>query len=57
MFGWIAAKIAANWGRKDADPPYPNVRAWTIRALLANLISMFFALVGGWLIVATGANP
>jgi len=56
MFGWIAAKIAANWGRKDTggDKPYTNDRAWTIRALLANLISMFFALVGGWIIVSVG---
>jgi hypothetical protein len=54
MFAWSAAKIGANWGRKDAEPAYPNVRAWTIRALLANLISMFFALVGGWIIIGPG---
>ena len=56
MFTWGAAKIAANWGRKDVQPVYPNVRAYTIRALLANLISMLFALIGGWIIVGKGTH-
>ena len=41
----------------DVSPTYQNVRAWTIRALLANLISMCFALVGGWIILIGQAKP
>jgi len=47
MFTWSAAKIAANWGRNTATPFQGQRAAFTIRALLAGLISMLFALFGG----------
>jgi hypothetical protein len=48
MFGWIGAKLAANWSNPRFQP-YPKARAFTIRALLAGLLSMLFALIGGWM--------
>lgn len=43
---WIAAKMAANWMARD---PTDRVRGHRIKALVINLASMSFALVGGWI--------
>ena len=48
MLVWIGLKIAANWGN-PMFKPYPSTRAFTIRALLGGLVSMLFALFGGWI--------
>jgi hypothetical protein len=48
MVAWIGVKMAANWnrpGRGDSS----EVRVWAISALLAGLISMLFAYIGGWI--------
>ena len=46
MMGWLAIKLASNWNRKDME----NVvaaRPFSFSALLAGLISMMFAALGG----------
>jgi hypothetical protein len=55
MFTWIAAKLAANW-KHPKFPPHPKARAFTMRALLAGLLSMMFALIGGWFISGNWAQ-
>ena len=52
MIGWLALKLATNWNHplwKDD----PNIRTWALSALLAGLVSMVFAFVGGR--IANGA--
>jgi len=46
MMGWLAIKLASNWNRKDIES-HANTRAFTFSALLAGLISMLFAALGG----------
>lgn len=46
MVGWLALKMAANWNRKDLDDN-PKARGFALSALLAGLVSMLFATVGG----------
>ena len=48
MMLWIAAKMAAYWG----SPPQriANIGALRLAALLAGVVSMSFALIGGWLV-------
>ena len=51
MMLWLALKLAANWMYEGKDPN-PNARACAFTALLAGLISMLFATLGGY--VASG---
>jgi hypothetical protein len=47
MLGWLGLKMATNWNSpvfKD-----PEMRPFAIRALLAGLVSMLFAFLGGLL--------
>jgi len=46
MMGWLAIKLASNWNRKDMEDVVA-VRAFSFSALLAGLISMMFAALGG----------
>lgn len=51
MLTWLGLKMAANWNHpvwKDT----PQARSVAISALLAGLISMLFALWGGWAVHA-----
>jgi hypothetical protein len=46
MIGWLALKLATNWNHplwKDD----PDIRTWALSALLAGLVSMLFAFMGG----------
>jgi hypothetical protein len=52
MFTWIAAKVAANWGH-ISRLSHPLTTTFTIRALLAGLLSMLAALIGG--VIVRGA--
>jgi hypothetical protein len=52
MMGWLALKLATNWNRKDMEAN-AKARPFAFTALLAGLISMFFAAVGG--MVCSGA--
>jgi hypothetical protein len=53
MVGWLAVKMAANWGR---PPPEGQSRedhvGYAFTALLAGVLSMLFALIGG--LIAAG---
>src|SRR2546428_461340 len=46
MMGWLAIKLAANWNRKDMER-VDAARPFSFTALLAGLISMVFAALGG----------
>lgn len=52
MVTWILVKMATDWhkilgpGQKDGDPMY-GARSLAFGSLLAGMISLFFALVGG----------
>jgi len=48
MVGWLAVKLASNWNRVGATND-PIARAYAFSALLAGLLSMLFACVGGWI--------
>ena len=43
---WLALKLATNWSH-PSFPNSPDARHYAIRALLAGLISMTFAFLGG----------
>lgn len=51
MAGWIALKLAANWSNAKNNATDPTL--WATSALLAGLVSMGFAMVGGLI----AANP
>ena len=51
MMGWLALKLATNWNRKDIENS-PSARPFAFTALLAGLISMMFAALGG--MIASG---
>jgi hypothetical protein len=51
MMGWLALKLASNWNRKDMED-VALARPFSFTALLAGLISMMFAALGG--MVASG---
>jgi hypothetical protein len=51
MMAWLALKLAANWGRPDMDKD-PATHSFSFTALLAGLISMVFAALGG--MIASG---
>ena len=46
MIGWLAIKMATNWNRKDMETVTAS-RPFSFSALLAGLISMLFAVLGG----------
>jgi hypothetical protein len=46
MIGWIALKLATNWNR-DYWKKTPSARLFGFSALLAGLVSMLFAFLGG----------
>src|SRR6476646_4511744 len=46
MMGWLAIKLATNWNRDDMQK-VGAARPFSFTALLAGLISMTFAAVGG----------
>ena len=46
MMGWLAIKLASNWNRKDMEE-VSEARAFSFTALLAGLVSMMFAALGG----------
>ena len=52
MFAWLAVKLATNWNHPHWKDN-PDVRTWAMSAVLAGLVSLFFAYVGG--LVASGA--
>jgi hypothetical protein len=45
MFVWLGLKMASNWNRPEQKDP--TTRASAFASLLAGLVSMMFALVGG----------
>lgn len=46
MVGWLALKLATNWNHPHWKED-PQIRTWAMSALLAGLVSMLFAFVGG----------
>ena len=46
MIGWLAVKMASHWTRPNSEHG-PDSRFLVLSALLAGLVSMFFALIGG----------
>jgi len=51
MMGGLAIKLAANWNRKDMES-IAQARPFTFTALLAGLVSLMFAALGG--MIASG---
>jgi len=49
MVGWLALKLATNWNRKFWDDTY-SARLYGFSALIAGLVSMLFAFLGGLII-------
>jgi hypothetical protein len=47
MLGWMGLKLASNWNRPEQKDPI--IRVYAFCALLAGLLSMLFAFVGGWI--------
>ena len=47
MIVWLATKMTINWDKISHPKDNPEIRSLTLSALLAGLVSMFFALVGG----------
>ena len=47
MIGWLALKLATNWNHPDWKNK-PDTRTYAFSALLGGLVSMLFALLGGW---------
>ncbi len=52
MIGWLALKLATNWNHPDWKDK-PNARTFALSALLAGLVSMLFALLGGLVCAGT----
>lgn len=48
MIGWLALKLATNWNRDDWNNN-PKARPFAFTALLAGLVSMLFAALGGFI--------
>lgn len=46
MMGWLALKLATNWNSKKMEDD-PKARPFAFTALLAGLVSMLFATLGG----------
>jgi hypothetical protein len=56
MIGWIGVKMAAHWGaRQEANEQQAvdSIYAVRISAILAGILSLFFAMVGG--LICAGA--
>lgn len=49
MMAWLALKLASNWNHSDVEG-HPDARAFAISALLAGIVSMLCALLGGLII-------
>jgi len=49
IIAWISIKMATHWNRIDPEK-YPNGRFLVFSGLLAGLVSMFFAMLGGLII-------
>jgi hypothetical protein len=47
MVTWLGPKLLTNWNRFSSQHDEPRVRAFAFSALLAGLLSMLFAFVGG----------
>jgi hypothetical protein len=47
MIGWLALKLATNWNHPDYKDNRSEERAVAFSALVAGLVSMLFALLGG----------
>lgn len=56
MIGWLALKLATNWNHPDWKDK-PNARTFALSALLAGLISMLFAYIGGLLCASKISLP
>lgn len=52
MIGWLALKLATVWNQPELKK-HPNRKAFALSALLAGLISMLFAFIGG--MISAGA--
>jgi hypothetical protein len=50
MFAWLALKLASNWNHASMEDP--DSRTFAMTAVLAGLVSMFFAFIGG--VIARG---
>lgn len=46
MIGWLALKLATNWNRPDYEDKV-KARSFAFSGLVAGLLSMFLALLGG----------
>lgn len=46
MIGWLALKLATVWNQPELKK-HPNRKAFALLALLAGLVSMLFAFLGG----------
>lgn len=49
MMAWLALKLASNWNHRDVEG-HPDARAFALSALLAGVVSMLCALLGGLII-------
>lgn len=50
MMAWLAVKMATNWNRPTPTGGEPrDVRLWSFSGLLGGLVSMLFALLGGFI--------
>jgi len=49
MIAWLAVKLVTNWNRPDSTKSLIQ-KPFAFTALLAGLVSMMFAAVGGWFI-------
>ena len=49
MMAWLALKLASNWNHKDMEGK-PGARALALTALLAGIVSMLFAVWGGFIV-------
>jgi hypothetical protein len=48
MMLWIATKMAATWGNRSQERP--DIETLRSIALLGSVVSMTFALIGGWVV-------
>ncbi len=48
MIGWITLKMVTNWNRPSTDKDQKTTGAFS--ALLAGLVSMLFAIIGGLIV-------
>ena len=48
MMLWIATKMGATW--EDRSQEKPNIEALRLAALLGSVVSMTFAMIGGWVV-------